>query len=73
MAAVGSGPLRNISGHSYRALEPEKQAWGDENWIGAFAEDAMLIKRPVFVRAGQVLLVGFRGSEGELLALLEPT
>ena len=32
----------------------------------AFAEDAMLLKRPLFVKDEQAILVGFRASEAEL-------
>jgi arsenate reductase len=38
----------------------EKQTWTDEQWIDAFAQDAMLIKRPLIVKDGMAVLVGFR-------------
>jgi arsenate reductase (glutaredoxin) len=62
----GSKPMRNTSGQSYRALGNEKQTWTDAQWIDAFAKDAMLLKRPLFVKDGAAVLVGFRASEAEL-------
>ncbi len=55
--------MRNTSGQSYRALGDEKQSWTDEQWIEAFAKDAMLVKRPLFVKDGTAVLVGFRDKE----------
>ncbi|ESA33475.1 hypothetical protein N836_01520 [Leptolyngbya sp. Heron Island J] len=63
-------PMRNTSGMSYRALGEEKKTWSDEQWIDAFAEDAMLLKRPLFVKNDQAVLVGFRAKEAELQAKL---
>ncbi|PSB13804.1 arsenate reductase [filamentous cyanobacterium CCP1] len=60
---LGFKPMRNTSGQSYRALGDTKNDWGNEQWIAAFAEDAMLLKRPLFVRNGQAVLVGFRDKE----------
>lgn len=57
---LGSKPMRNTSGQSYRALGEIKQSWTDEQWIDAFAKDAMLLKRPLFVKNGIAVLVGFR-------------
>jgi len=57
---LGSKPMRNTSGQSYRALGEIKQTWTDEQWIDAFAKDAMLLKRPLFVKNGTAVLVGFR-------------
>ena len=59
-------PMRNTSGMSYRALGEDKKTWSDEQWIEAFAQDAMLLKRPLFVKEEQAVLVGFRASEAEL-------
>lgn len=59
----GSKPMRNTSGQSYRSLGEEKQTWTDDQWIEAFAQDAMLIKRPLFVRNKTALLVGFSDKE----------
>jgi len=61
--ALGAKPMRNTSGQSYRTLGDEKQAWKDEQWIEAFAKDAMLLKRPLFVKDGTAVLVGFREKE----------
>jgi arsenate reductase (glutaredoxin) len=61
--SLGSKPMRNTSGQSYRALGEEKQAWTDEQWVKAFAQDAMLLKRPLFVKDGQAVMVGFRANE----------
>jgi arsenate reductase len=35
----------------------------NKQWIEAFAKDAMLLKRPLFVKAGTAVLVGFRDKE----------
>ncbi|MGV0027566.1 Spx/MgsR family RNA polymerase-binding regulatory protein [Phormidesmis priestleyi] len=56
---LGSKPMRNTSGQSYRAIADDKQTWTDDQWIAAFAQDAMLLKRPLFVRQEMALLVGF--------------
>ncbi|KAM3098108.1 Spx/MgsR family RNA polymerase-binding regulatory protein [Phormidesmis sp. 146-35] len=64
---LGSKPMRNTSGQSYRAISSsypqgvadDKQTWTDDQWIAAFAQDAMLLKRPLFVRQETALLVGF--------------
>jgi arsenate reductase len=60
MKSLGSAPMRNTSGQSYRALGDEKKNWTDQQWIDAFANDAMLLKRPIFVKDGTAVLVGFR-------------
>ncbi len=62
--ALGAKPMRNTSGLSYRALGSEKDTWSDEQWVTAFAKDAMLLKRPLFVQDGTAVLVGFRDSDG---------
>ncbi len=61
--SLGAKPMRNTSGQSYRVLGDEKQSWTDEQWIEAFAKDAMLVKRPLFVKDGTAVLVGFRDKE----------
>ncbi|MEL6908771.1 MAG: Spx/MgsR family RNA polymerase-binding regulatory protein [Cyanobacteria bacterium J06629_2] len=63
---LGSKPMRNTSGKSYRALGDARNSFGDEQWINAFATDAMLLKRPLFVKDNQAVLVGFRASEAQL-------
>ncbi|HEY9877609.1 MAG TPA: Spx/MgsR family RNA polymerase-binding regulatory protein, partial [Leptolyngbyaceae cyanobacterium] len=68
--ALGSKPLRNTSGQSYRALGEEKQNWSETDWIDAFAQDAMLLKRPLFVKDGEAVLVGFRAKDNEIKAKL---
>jgi arsenate reductase len=60
---LGTKPMRNTSGESYRALGDQKQTWTDEQWIEAFAKDAMLLKRPLFVKDGTAVVVGFREKE----------
>lgn len=60
VASLGSQPMRNTSGQSYRALGETKKTWTDAQWIEAFAKDAMLLKRPLFVKDGLAVLVGFR-------------
>lgn len=60
---LGNKPMRNTSGKSYRALGEAKKTWSDQQWIEAFSEDVMLLKRPLFVKDNQAVLVGFRASE----------
>jgi arsenate reductase len=69
---LGSKVMRNTSGMSYHALGTERNQWTDEQWITAFAQDAMLLKRPLFVKNNKAVLAGFRLKESELLALLTP-
>lgn len=57
---LGSKPMRNTSGQSYRAIGEEKNNWTDADWIDAFAKDAMLLKRPLFVKDGTAVAVGFK-------------
>jgi arsenate reductase (glutaredoxin) len=66
---LGNKPLRNTSGQSYRALGATKDSWTDAEWIDAFTQDAMLLKRPLFVRDGVAIFVGFRdpGALAEIL------
>lgn len=59
----GSKPMRNTSGGAYRALGEEKKSWSEDQWIAAFAEDAMLLKRPLILKDGVPVLVGFRVSD----------
>jgi arsenate reductase (glutaredoxin) len=61
--SLGVKAMRNTSGQSYRSLGDEKHNWTDEQWIEAFTQDAMLLKRPLFVKEGKAVLVGFRNSE----------
>ncbi len=63
---LGFKPMRNTSGQSYRALGDEKNYWTDQQWIEAFAKDAMLLKRPLFVKDGTAVIVGFRDKEDAL-------
>jgi arsenate reductase (glutaredoxin) len=60
--ALGSKPMRNTSGQSYRAIGDEKTSWTDEQWIDAFAKDVMLLKRPLFVKDGTAVAVGFKAD-----------
>ncbi len=59
VAALGARAMRNTSGGSFRALGPEKDAWDDAAWTQAFLADPMLIRRPVILRDGAPLQVGF--------------
>jgi arsenate reductase len=70
IADLGAKPMRNTSGQSYRALGSERDSWGDEQWAEAFAKDAMLLKRPLFVKDGKAVLVGFRAKEDVIRAAL---
>jgi arsenate reductase len=68
--AFGSQALKNTSGGSYRALPADKDAWDDAVWLGRFAADPMLIKRPVIAAGDRPLLVGFRGDDDAIAAAL---
>ena len=63
---LGFKPIRNTSGKSYRALGEVKNSWDSSEWVTAFSQDAMLLKRPLFIKDGEAVLVGFRASEDEL-------
>jgi arsenate reductase len=41
-------------------LGEDKNNWTSEEWVEAFAKDAMLLKRPIFVKEGTAVLVGFK-------------
>ncbi|MBA3924625.1 MAG: Spx/MgsR family RNA polymerase-binding regulatory protein [Nostocaceae cyanobacterium] len=60
ISSLGFQPMRNTSGQSYRSLGDEKKSWTDEQWLEAFSQDAMLLKRPLFVKDGMAVLVGFK-------------
>ena len=66
VAELGNKPMRNTSGKSYRAIGEEKKTWTDEQWVKAFSDDAMLLKRPLFVKDDKAVLVGFRAKEEEI-------
>ena len=66
VAALGSKALKNTSGGSYRALGPAKDDWNDDAWADAFANDPMLVKRPVIERDEVAVLAGFRGTDDTL-------
>lgn len=68
---LGNKPMRNTSGKSYREIGEEKKTWTDEQWIEAFSQDAMLLKRPLFVKDGTAVLVGFRASAETIKEKLE--
>jgi len=57
---LGSKPLRNTSGQSYRALGNDRHTWTEEQWMTAFAQDAMLLKRPIVVQQGKAIGTGFK-------------
>jgi arsenate reductase (glutaredoxin) len=61
--SLGFKPMRNTSGQSYRALGGEKDDWTAAQWADAFAQDSMLLKRPLFVKDGTAVLVGFRDKD----------
>ena len=71
VTTLGSKPMRNTSGKSYRAIGEEKKTWSDDQWIKAFSADAMLLKRPLFVLDGEAVLVGFRGSDEAIASALD--
>lgn len=67
---LGDRPLRNTSGQSYRALDEVKNTWQDAEWVAAFSDDVMLLKRPIFVKDGIAIAVGFR-NVAEIQGLLK--
>ena len=71
VSALGSKPMRNTSGQAYRALGEAKQDWTDEQWVAAFTQDAMLLKRPLFVRDGIAVMVGFGQADGVIRSTLQ--
>lgn len=70
IADLGNKPLRNTSGQSYRALGEARNQFTDGQWQKAFSEDAMLLKRPLFVKDGTAVLTGFRAKEDTIKAAL---
>ena len=57
---LGDRSMRNTSGQSYRALDQSKDDWNESEWVTAFSDDVMLLKRPIFVKDGIAIAVGFR-------------
>ncbi len=57
---LGDRPMRNTSGQSYRALDEIKDTWSEAEWVTAFSDDVMLLKRPIFVKDDTAVAVGFR-------------
>jgi len=71
VATLGSKPMRNTSGQAYRAIAPQtRESWSDADWIQAFRQDPMLLKRPLFVQNGVAVWVGFRGGGEAIRAAL---
>ena len=63
VATLTAKPMRNTSGQAYRAIPAaERDAMTDADWIAAFSNNAMLLKRPLFVKDGTAVMTGFRGS-----------
>jgi arsenate reductase len=63
VSILGERAMRNTSGQSYRSLGSEKETWSHIQWIEAYAKDSMLLKRPIFVKDGKAIAVGFRNPE----------
>ncbi len=63
VSVLGERAMRNTSGQSYRVLNSAKETWTHIQWIEAYAKDAMLLKRPLFVKDGKAIAVGFRNPE----------
>lgn len=59
---LGNQAMRNTSGQSYRALGEKRNTMTDQEWVKAFAQDVMLLKRPLFVKDKVAVLAGFRHS-----------
>ncbi|MGA7952087.1 MAG: Spx/MgsR family RNA polymerase-binding regulatory protein [Gloeobacterales cyanobacterium] len=71
VGSLGAKSMRNTSGQSYRALGEEKNDWTEQRWIEAFTKDAMLLKRPLFVKDGTAVIVGFRDKDAVIREKLE--
>ncbi len=56
-------PMRNTSGQSYRDLGDKRQNFTEEEWIEAFVNDAMLLKRPIIIKEGKAVIVGFKDKD----------
>ncbi|MEM1369016.1 MAG: Spx/MgsR family RNA polymerase-binding regulatory protein [Cyanobacteria bacterium P01_H01_bin.15] len=67
---LGSKPLKNTSGQSYRNLGETKKSMTDADWLEAFAADAMLLKRPLIEKDGIALMTGFRGDAAQIRSTL---
>ena len=61
--ALGARALKNTSGQAYRALPDDKADWDDATWTERFADDPMLVKRPVIEVDGRPVMAGFRSPE----------
>jgi arsenate reductase (glutaredoxin) len=72
VAILGDKSMRNTSGQSYRALGEVKDTWTETEWVTAFNDDVMLLKRPIFVKDGKAIAVGFR-NVAEIKELLIKT
>ena len=69
--ALTAKPMRNTSGQAYRAIPAEQRdAMSDDDWIEAFTADAMLLKRPLFIKDGTAVKAGFRGKPEAIQATL---
>jgi arsenate reductase (glutaredoxin) len=66
ISSFGALRLRNTSGRSFRQLGPEKASFTDDQWAEAFAQDPMLLKRPIIERDGAPLMVGFKDPDAGL-------
>jgi arsenate reductase len=58
--SLGFIAMRNTSGQSYRDLGDKRNTFTDQEWIEAFANDAMLLKRPLIIKEGTAVVVGFK-------------
>ena len=70
VATLGNKALRNTSGGAYRSLGEEKKTWNDKQWVEAFSNNSMLLKRPLIEHGNTAVSTGFRGSEDEIRSKL---
>ena len=70
IATLGNKVMRNTSGGAYRSLGEEKKTWDDKQWIEAFSNDSMLLKRPLIEHGSTAISTGFRGSDDEIRSKL---
>lgn len=63
---IGSKAMKNTSGKSYRALPADKNTWTDAQWVEAFTNDPMLLKRPLITKGDQAIGTGLKGTDAEI-------
>ena len=63
MDVFGFKPMRNTSGGAYRKLGPQRNDYDSKDWLAAFSQEPMLLKRPIVLVDGKPALVGFKADQ----------